>query len=911
MLEEPSEDKIESLLQMGVVPSRDEAIRRLKANGNDIERTIEAIFVPIETHQQQQQQNNVWENLPFNGNDRNGHIEPRTNGEDPWMDMDGGLSRSPTSLIVKWQANTNLIITPGFAIHHAPDNLHPDAFEPPTRPPSRAERETIDLTREHAAATPSISISAADYEEADLKRALDISRSEMTPQESGVAHFGPATRVHYNNNEWALTTVGSGAHEIYPNPEPIDRKRIASEPAFLKPSPSSHTLASFLTILHSIPLARRALLCQDHLLSDYGYNDEWWDGTPAKAPRVVRLDDGIRVDRDEDEVIFETQRLVAFLTKTTRAYGSAETLANIDGVSNQHLDVIIGDFLAHWYMVAKRVSQHNTLPEIFRTVAISYSEEGDRKVQPVFLPGLNVDESQTLYDIIDDALWSEVDEDKEEAFFEQAGEVFSMLLKSSNGNQNGLGIRIPAVLYLDRYMESSESLAKEMRLKKAEMRRKILEMERLEARLTETHSSNIHGGPFDPRKLLQAAVSQFTVPMPPKQPNGVYGGDAKSEYPSQEHQNGNADIAQKLKQIYKTVLEKLKALEEQKEKAKASLQELSTLLTQPSDDPENSPQMRYTLRGVTTLPHITYVLLPISEGETGNTPDAISRGQQWWKINFSTDARSTKNVNSYYVSSSTGASVPTGGDWDITEPPSWGGDGQVAVESMTTAYSGSSTSWAQKIPEVQVLKAAREESQSVILVYASDRAMKAPYPSLPPPLEKFVEIDNAAFAAELGSAQQPATSDHRSPKRKASWNEEEMVPWGGETPSRARADGEPSPELHQDVKDAVDTHFAMSTDRVHGHTTPPLPTLSNTRGGTLFSSIDEVEIASPQEHDNGGTSEQPEMTERSHLSPVARAFKPMTNIVTINLSERGEDDLMGDVDGDAERVEFTRDVTMM
>ncbi|KAH0562569.1 hypothetical protein GP486_002753 [Trichoglossum hirsutum] len=766
-------------------------------------------------------------------------------------------------------------------------------------------------------ADPSMSLSPEDRENAEIKRALDLSRSEMTPQESGVTHFGPATRVHYDNSEWALTTVRSGAQEIYPNPEPVDRRRKAGEPAFLKPSPSAHMLASFVTILHSIPLARQALLCPGHLLPDYGHNDEWWDGTPIKMPRVVLLDDGLRVDRDEDEVIFETQRLLAFLTKTTRAYGSAEALANIEGVSSQNLDTIIGEFLDRWYTVARRLAPHDNLPEIFRTIAISYPdfEDGDRKVQPVFLLRLDVDENQTLYDVIDDALWADVDEDREETFFEQAGEVFSISLNGPSGSQNGIGIRIPAALYLDRYMESSKSLAKEMRLKKAEMKRKIQEMERLEARLTEAHSSNVQGGPFDPRILLQAAVAQLTTPKPPPQVNGVSLGDAESAFSSQQHQSNNADIAQKLKKIYETVLEKLKALDEQKEMARESLQELCTLLTQPSDDPEKSPTLRYTLRGVTTLPHITYVLLPISEGETGNTPDAISRGHQWWKVNFSTDARSTSNANSYYVSSSTGASAPTGGDWDVTDDQAWGGDGRVAVERATTAYSGSSTSWAQKVPEVQVLKAAREESRSVVLVYASDRAMNISFPPLPPALEKFVEIDNAAFAAELGASQQPATSDHRSPKRKASWGEEEMTPWGGETPtSRARTGGEPSSELTQEVKDADDPHFAIPTDRAQRHSPPPLPAPRNTKGGKLFGSIDEhavVEVVNPQEHDNGYTSEQPEMTERSHLSPVARAFKPVTNIVTINLSERGGDGLMGDIDGNAERVEFAQDVTMM
>ncbi|KAI9772978.1 MAG: hypothetical protein M1840_008860 [Geoglossum simile] len=880
MFEEPSEDKIESLLQMGVASTRDEAILKLKANGNDIERTIDSIFVPTETHQQ----NTVWDEAPFSSSDRNGSVELRIKREDPWSDMDG------------------------FPILHTPDNLQSNVFGP-TRPPSRNDRETIDLTREHAAADPSMSMSAEDREDADMKRAMEISRSEMTPQETGVTHFGPATRGHYEDADWAVATVGSGAHEIFPNPEPIDRKRIPGEPAFLKPSPSAHNLASFITILHSIPLARRALLFQDHLLPDYGHNDEWWDGTPTKVLKIVSYDEGIQTERYEDEIIYETQRLLAFLTKTTRTYGSAEVLANTEGVRSAHLDIIIADYLESWYTAAKRLTPHDTLPEIFRTVAISYDEEGERKTQPVFLPTLPVDENQTLYDVIDEALWAEVDEDREETYFEQASEVFSLLLKSTNANHNGIGTRIPTVLYLDRYMESSKSPAKEMRSKKMGMKRRVQEIERLEALLTEAHSSGIPRGAYDPRVLLQAAVAQLTTHTLPRQVNGISEEDAESEF-SQTHSNNNAEIAQKLKQIYETVLVKLEALKEQKEKARASLQELSALLTQPSDDPENSPRLRYTLRGIATLPHITYVLLPISESETGNTPDAILRGQQWWKINFSTEAMSTNNTNSYYVSSST---VPTGGEWDVTEDTSWGSHGQVMASSTAMAESGAS--WVQKVPEIQVLKAAREESQSVLLVYASDRAMKASYPSLPPALEKFTEIDNAAFATELGHTQQLATNNHRSPKRKASWDEEELAPWGGETPtSRARTDGDPSSEPSQ-VNDAVDPHFAAPTDRVRRLTPPPVPAPRNTNGGNMFGSIDEhtvVGIANLEENYAGSNiSDQPEMSERSHLSPVARAFKPMTNVVTINLPERGEDELMGDVDEDAERVEFGRDVTMM
>src|SRR5579862_2609017 len=115
-----------------------------------------------------------------------------------------------------------------------------------------------------------MSMSAEDHEEAEMKRVMDLSRSEMPPQETGITtHFGPATRGHYEDADWAVATVGSGTHEIFPNPEPVDRRRIPGEPAFLKPSLSAHTLASFITVLHSIPLARRALLFQDHLLPNY------------------------------------------------------------------------------------------------------------------------------------------------------------------------------------------------------------------------------------------------------------------------------------------------------------------------------------------------------------------------------------------------------------------------------------------------------------------------------------------------------------------------------------------------------------------------------------------------------------------------------------------------------------------
>src|SRR5437016_1780096 len=176
-----------------------------------------------------------------------------------------------------------------------------------------------------------MSISYEDREKAEIQRAMEMSLGEA-PQESGVTdrHFGRATRSHYYSSTWADTTVGASTHEIYLDPEPVDRKRNPGEPVFLKPSPSGHTLASWLTISHSIPLARAALLCPQYLLPNYGHDDEWWNGTPAKVPRIVHAEDGMNMTSGRNELLFETQRLMAFLSKTNRAYGSAENRANLN-----------------------------------------------------------------------------------------------------------------------------------------------------------------------------------------------------------------------------------------------------------------------------------------------------------------------------------------------------------------------------------------------------------------------------------------------------------------------------------------------------------------------------------------------------------------------------------------------------
>lgn len=75
------------------------------------------------------------------------------------------------------------------------------------------------------------------------------------------------------------------------------------------------------------------------------------------------------------------------------------------------------------------------------------------------------------------------------------------------------------------------------------------------------------------------------------------------------------------------------ALEHSKEKAIEQMRELSKLYTKPSENPEDPPHHKYSLRGVSTNPNTTYVL--VDPSLPGDLMDMALDEWQWWKIQFS------------------------------------------------------------------------------------------------------------------------------------------------------------------------------------------------------------------------------------------------------------------------------------
>lgn len=367
-------------------------------------------------------------------------------------------------------------------------------------------------------------MSLAQREEQELQQAVAMSLNHgMGKQETGVtsgnqAHFGKATRDEYDESAWAMTLFNTSSQEVVMSPDPEDRKRVAGEPAFIRPSSNNLYLGGFLTILHQIPLAREALLLRNKVLFDYGQDSQWWNGQPINLPKIVTVHEGGDQDNDWDDIIFETQRLMAFLDSTDRSFGSSDALASLKNLHDYASDSeeAITRFLETWHRAALRAQPDNALSTIFQTHAYKQTpfddpadeDEPISKELFIFEPHLEQEPGQTLYDVLDNAIWSDrPGEQMDDVWLEHLGELLVMKLDSYE-NAKSVDVKVPAVFYPDRYMSSCRELALEFRTKRLEVMEEIQKLERLMTRFTCPRTAV---GSLTVREILEKAAQAAPV----------------------------------------------------------------------------------------------------------------------------------------------------------------------------------------------------------------------------------------------------------------------------------------------------------------------------------------------------------------------------------------------------------------
>ncbi|KAF7904529.1 hypothetical protein EAF00_001863 [Botryotinia globosa] len=684
MAAQPAAQDVQSFLDMTGQTNRQEAILRLKGNNNNVQQAINEYYDDLETGRNPNRY--TWDDSQFN------------------KDRDGGGAQHGISFAVQGP-------------DEFPAFTHFESAAP-SRPPSRTSNNKSPLSKAVDLTTNDSTTAFTQYvdnDDTELQQALAASMadSSLPPQESGIVgtdkpYFGPATRSDYGDN-WAMVPI-STVKEIYEDPEPRDRMRIWEDtrpttPAFLKPSGEAHRLGALLTIYYNIPIAREVFLRRDNIETYYPYEAGWWSGRPIEHP-IASLQEDPNFVADDRRFGQELQKVMAFLDKTERSYGSVDVITELPYMQQNARNDVETDF----FLCFKNLMQGKApLKHIFSSATNALDPDSDgNTIFAIFDLHLPTKDSliDNLYDLADGALWDGCPLTLEHwPFLNHLGDVISFRIKGDKQNDQK-AIEVPVVWYPDRYLQfvSEETLA--MRREKQNLQLKIQDISRQERQLKWTTHN---GRTFLVEDVMKLSLNHDQNELPPSNKRMD---DLTSEVPMGGSKS--ADLSKGLKKLMDNVNAKLKKLQDEREKAKEAWRELSKLYT----DPVKSSRIlhRYTLRGVSLTKETTYVctriapdLIDFAASEEERIPPSDG---QWWRMHFSTSS-----------------------------PPSR------TVEKTTLE---------------KVLEDIKLQNETAILVYASDAAMETATRSTPHELGSFIFQDNAAFRKELPKAQPPVNSPDES-----------------------------------------------------------------------------------------------------------------------------------------------------
>ncbi|KAI1004096.1 hypothetical protein K3495_g4110 [Podosphaera aphanis] len=566
-----------------------------------------------------------------------------------------------------------------------PDPFHQFSVAP-SRPPSRAN---------HTSFGPSMN---DDDQDPELTKALALSAQEAgisqdrSVQNSTPVYFGPATREVYNSSQWSMVPLGKSAEsELECEASAVNRIREPGTPAFLRPSGESHGLGALITIYHQIPMMRNIFLNNTDILSTYGYDKEWWNGKSINSSEIDVEERFVSVGR-------ELQRLMAFLDNTERSYGSVEALTSLLSVNTvreyvqvQESEDIYSNLLEAW----RKIHQENNpgaINQIFSVgVATEETEQDEQRFAILKLLPPNNSFYENLYDICDECLWPDfypVDLPGS-PYLSHVAEIFTFKLETSRAKKN---IDIPAVWYPDRYMKPSREASLEMRIKKREILEQMELIANMEDRLTNVKLRN--GKSFTVKHMFDTCIKHDEASLADLVQSNEEGREIIAN-----HSTAAVNLSAEIRKLVANVDRKLIDLDKKKKTLYTQFRQLSTLHTCQPTSPTAKRLKSYSLRGVCTRDDIMYVCQRLESPHSLDTTsdDLGAPLDQWWQI----------------------------------------------IYASPSIYS------LERTTIDEVLAAAKQESKSPLLVYASEKALTAHKMALPKPLERFVHWDNSIFKNEL------------------------------------------------------------------------------------------------------------------------------------------------------------------
>ncbi|KIW26697.1 uncharacterized protein PV07_06509 [Cladophialophora immunda] len=620
-----------------------------------------------------------------------------------------------------------------------------------SRPPSRADHSMMDLSSEHAAASASNVKSLKEQEEMndpDLQRAMAESLGQALPaQEDGVtttgAHFGPANREYYDPSSWALTTY-STSREIIEHPPPSKRRRTGGAPAFLRGSKDTGYLGSLLTIYHNIPLARQALLMPAMKVHAYAHDNSWWSGATDENTKALSTDNTLRIDRQECNLLTEVQCLMAFLDRTTRAYGSVDALADLQAIRNRADATPFHRFLEAWTSAAMKQAPQEQLTQVFSSVATKAGGLGDSDAAEKTLncidPFINHFPGETLTDLLDNTIWNDEHGNIDDVWISHCAEIFTIRVHDPNSTSRSSELQLDPVWYPDRYMYECREQMQQIRKELQSIRREIDQYTHIQRRCQIYKSSD--NRLLDVGEVLNSAVKASTTVLGKKSVSNGFLDSQASGAQDTVNQADVDELGSALQSVLQKIRQKLDSLEQRKNELRLRSRQITMRLTKPTPEIPDVPNRKYTLQGVATKPGVTYFRrqnTKINYLIDDDVLDQDSLTGDWWRTAWLQDEAQPA----------------------IFHPPMVGPVTRAQAEAIKQAETAPFS--ITRVQQAEVLEAVRKESNSVLLVYANENAMNFQGGEVGISLRHFVDRDNQAFAEELQQEEGPlpaAAADH-------------------------------------------------------------------------------------------------------------------------------------------------------
>lgn len=438
--------------------------------------------------------------------------------------------------------------------------------------------------------------------------------------------------------------------------------------------------------------------------------EDWWRGNPTETGRI--FDDSVaRAEARGLEIIHETQRLMAFLDNTDRIYGSVNALLQTEAWTENQSAVEDPDDDLLKFLVMWGFALQSHVPNVELNGLLRSTVNVAGTIQESFALDTTVTRDQSrpdfsLYDVLDDTLFSSA---VGSAHIRDASNVLIIRLTSSNTEASDLGCRVPATLYIDRYLEKNkhviDGMYGDIKQHEAQLNGIQTELEKLKH-----HTPNKAGArKVESLQLLRSSMAIY-------------------EHPEGEGPPKDAVVLSQLQELYKSIEEKLETLEKQTELMKSTIVEISRRFKPRVDD------------GVT-------------DGNAGNTVDGVANKTETEAVESDKvtlpDGQAPDDAmhHPYHLQG-----VATRRDVVYVRHPDIKSDVPGAMQWWRMQYDSESsnpTIRRDRLSLQEVIERATTESASALLVYANDDAMSVEPTPLPKPLLDFVKRDNLNFLEEL------------------------------------------------------------------------------------------------------------------------------------------------------------------